>query len=810
MSHNEQGVGPGCQGFILTRNWRDTPAGTEMEYWLATDAGPVKVLLTGHTSVAFVEAQHKALVQAQLLGVSGVFLRALDLKSFQHTPVLGVYAQQFRQLGRLARALQPHGVRLLEADVRPHERYLMERFITASVALHGGRWDKAVCWDPKLVPAPDFRPPLKVVSLDIETSQHQDLYSIALDGMAERVVFMLGSPPAKAAMAVEPAAQADFAVQYFSSRKAMIEALNDWFARHDPDVIIGWNVIQFDLRVLQKAADAAHTPLLLGRERKPIAWRAHPGKQEYLFAPMPGRVAIDGIEALRAAAWSFASFSLENVAQALLGEGKAIGDEYDKMAEIERRFQQDKPALAAYNIRDCELVLRIFEHAQLLPFAMERAHTTGLPMDQFGGSIAAFSHHYLPRMHRLGYVAPNVRDIQGKSSPGGYVMDSKPGFYDSVLVLDYKSLYPSIIRTYLVDPVGLVVGEQQAAQRSVADGPLDGPIAGPLGTHFDRRQHCLPDIVTTLWRARDAAKRHKNEPLSQALKLVMNSFAGVLGATECRFFNPKLISAITLRGHAMVKATRQLVEARGYEAIYGDTDSIFIWLKSTHSNAQAHAVAAALVQDINAWWAQTLQQEQGLESFLEIEFDTHYKKFFMPTIRGSDIGSKKRYAGLSVDAQGREAMVFRGLEMARSDWTPLARQFQEGLLLRVFQGQPYREFVATYVRETLAGQKNDLLVYRKRLRHRLDAYVKNVPPQVRAARIADAYNASLNRPLQYQSGGWIHYVMTTHGPEPLEVLRSPVDYDHYLTKQLQPIADAILQPLGERFSTIASPQQPLF
>lgn len=782
-------------GFILTRNWRDTRAGTEIEYWLATENGPLKVVLTQQTSVAFVEVQHKAAVQAQLLGASGVYLRELDLKSFQNQPVVGVYAQQFRQLGKLARAIQPQGIKLLEADVRPHERYLMERFITAGVEVHGGHLESGVCTDCKLLPAPSFRPDLKVVSLDIETSQDLELYSIALDGMSERVVFMLGEP---AEEATEPT---DFTLRYFATRKAMMEALNDWFEQHDPDVIIGWNVVQFDLRVLQKNADAAKVPLLLGRERQPISWRAHPGKQEYLFAPMPGRVAIDGIEALRAAMWSFPSFSLENVAQQMLGEGKEIGSEYDKMAEIERRYQQDKPALAAYNIKDCELVLRIFDKAKLLSFAMERAHTTGLQLDHFGGSIAAFSHHYLPRMHRLGYVAPNVGDVQGKSSPGGYVMDSKPGFYDSVLVLDYKSLYPSIIRTFLVDPVGLVEGTYNDSHN---------PIKGPLDTQFSRDKHCLPGIVTSLWQARDEAKRSKNEPLSQALKLVMNSFAGVLGAFECRFFNPKLISAITLRGHAMVKATRDFVEARGYEAIYGDTDSIFIWLKSTHTNEQAHAVAAELVRDINAWWAQTLREEQGLESFLEIEFDTHFQKFFMPTIRGSDVGSKKRYAGLSVDAEGKEAMVFRGLEMARSDWTLLARQFQDGLLSRVFKGEPYKEFVAEYVQATLAGHKDHELIYRKRLRNHLDEYVKNVPPQVRAARLADEYNQRMQRPQQYQNGGWIEYVMTRNGPEPLEVLSAPIDYEHYLIKQLQPIADAILVPLGDSFTGLVSPQKPLF
>ena len=774
------------KGFILTRRWWDTPNGTEIEYWLATDAGPLKVLLAAQTSVAFVEARFRAEVETQIATMPGLALRELELKTFQQRSVIGVYAPQFRQLGQLSRKLQTYNIPLLEADVRPHERYLMERFITAGVLVEGG----------KLKPEPDYRPVLKRVSLDIETSENGELYSIALDGLPERVVFMLGEPPQT------PAGSLDFALIYVPSRKAMIERLNDWFARNDPDVILGWNVIQFDLRVLQKTADQCGTPLLLGRELQPIAWRTHPRKQGYLFAPMPGRIVIDGIDALKAAAWSFPSFSLESVSQTLLGEGKAIGDEYDKMAEINRRYRDDKPALAIYNIRDCELVLRIFDKAQLLQFVLERAQTTGLAADHFGGSIAAFSHHYLPRMHRLGYVAPSVGDIQTKAYPGGYVMDSKPGFYDSVVVLDYKSLYPSIIRTYCVDPVGHAEGQYASDPAS--------QIKGPMGTLFSRDKHCLPEIVTTLSRSRDEAKRVKNEPLSQTLKLLMNSFAGVLGASECRFFNPELVSAVTLRGHEIVKRTQVFVEDRGYQAIYGDTDSIFIWLGRTHTNAEAHAVAAELVRDINAWWTRTLREEQDLDNFLQIEFDTHYAKFFMPTIRGSDVGSKKRYAGLSMDAAGKEEMIFRGLEMARSDWTLLARQFQEGLLSRIFHDQPYKAFVTDYAHATLAGAKDDLLIYRKRLRHRLDAYLVNVPPQVRAARIADEYNLRMGRPMQYQNGGWIQYVMTKNGPEPLEVRQSRVDYEHYLSKQLKPIADAILQPFGVNFTALISAQRGLF
>jgi len=148
------------KGFILTRRWWDTPTGTEIEFWLATDDGPLKVLLTAQTSVAFVETRFRATVEAQLAGMPGVDLRELELKTIQQGPVIGVYAKHFRQLGQLARKLQPLNIPLLEADVRPHDRHLMERFITAGVSVEGGRTEQASIVDCKLKPEPDFRPVL--------------------------------------------------------------------------------------------------------------------------------------------------------------------------------------------------------------------------------------------------------------------------------------------------------------------------------------------------------------------------------------------------------------------------------------------------------------------------------------------------------------------------------------------------------------------------------------------------------------------------------------------------------------------------
>ncbi len=782
------------RGFVLTRHWRDTPAGTEVEFWLATDTGPQRIRLPDQPSVAFIPAAQREQAEVLLRGEKNVELRPLALLDFEHRPVLGLYCQQHGQLMRLETALRKAGVDMFEADVRPPERYMMERFITAPVRFSGTPNAEGLLLDAQMKPDPDYRPNLRLVSLDIETTAQGELYSIALEGCGERQVYMLGPPNGDDS-------EVDFQLEYCDSRTLLLKRLNEWFARHDPDAIIGWNVVQFDLRVLHEHARRLAVPLKLGRGGEEMQWREH-GSRNHYFASAAGRLIIDGIESLRSATWSFPSFSLENVAQTLLGEGKSIDNPYQRMDEINRMFAEDKPALAKYNLKDCELMTRIFAKTELLTFLLERASVTGLPADRSGGSVAAFTHLYMPLMHRQGFVAPNLGSKPAQASPGGFVMDSQPGLYESVLVLDYKSLYPSIIRTFLIDPVGLIEGLEH---------PDDSEsVPGFRGARFSRTRHCLPAIVARVAEGRETAKREHNAPLSQALKIIMNAFYGVLGSSGCRFFDTRLASSITLRGHEIMLRTRQLIEAQGHTVIYGDTDSTFVWLRRAHGQQEAAQIGRALVDHVNQWWREHVQQEYGLESALELQFETHYKRFLMPTIRGAEEGSKKRYAGLVTRADGTDEMVYKGLETVRTDWSPLARQFQQELYLRIFNRKPYQDYVRDYVRKTLAGEFDDRLIYRKRLRRTLDDYQRNVPPHVRAARMADEYNDRQGRPRQYQNGGWISYVITVAGPEPLEIRSAPIDYDHYVTRQLQPVADAILPFVDDDFSTLIGGQLGLF
>ncbi|MFV8430710.1 DNA polymerase II [Vibrio owensii] len=783
------------QGFLLTRQARDIKGQTQIELWLSTENGPTQLLIQGERPVFFIEqAQIEQTKQFATSKQIAVDIRPLELKNFQLTPLAACYTQTTKDAFALQDELKQNDIVHFEGDVRLADRYLMERFIKGSMEFTGNlqsrngfqRVQNAKCR------TGEYQPKLHVVSLDLECSEKGILYSIGLDSPVDSRVIMIGEPEL-----------ADTPIQWVKDEKALLEALIEWFKQFDPDVIVGWNVIDFDFRLLHKRAEWHNMKLILGRADQPSFFRSSAQSQQG-FISIPGRVVLDGIDTLKTATYHFRSWSLESVSQELLGEGKEIHNVHDRMDEINRMYRSDKPSLAKYNLQDCVLVKKIFDHTHLLDFAIERSRLTGVELDRVGGSVAAFTNLYLPQIHRAGYVAPNLHPENWIASPGGYVMDSIPNLYDSVLVLDFKSLYPSIIRSFLIDPMGLVEGLQLEIGKAE-----DEAVPGFRGGQFHRSKHFLPEMIEKLWAARDVAKKNNEKAFSQAIKIIMNSFYGVLGSSGCRFFDTRLASSITMRGHEIMKQTKVLIEDKGYQVIYGDTDSTFVSLNGAYNQTDADKIGNELVDYINQWWNDHLRSEYNLNSILELEYETHYRKFLMPTIRGAETGSKKRYAGLIGEGE-QERIIFKGLESARTDWTPLAQRFQNTLYQMIFHGEDPSDYVREMVEKTNAGEFDDQLVYQKRLRRKLHEYQKNIPPQVRAARLADDINAKLGRPLQYQNRGRIEYLITVNGPEPHEYLNSPIDYQHYIDKQLKPVADAILPFIGTDFEQLSAPQMGLF
>ena len=789
--------------FLLTRQWQDSSKGILLDFWFSTDQGPINVQIENQQAIFFICQQDSEQVK-NLLGTLLISsIKPLALKNFNHEPVSGVYFNSQRQLYQAREILQNHLLDCYEADIRPVERFLMERFLTGPVAVKCPETCSQPMLNPRLKPC-SYHPQLKMLSLDIETAwDSQALYSISMLTESWQITLMKGAP-------TEETDDPD--MEYCATEKDLLLRFIELLQQQDPDVIIGWNVINFDFRFLQRKADSLNLSLSIGRGQTSPVWRKAQTEQRHYFLLIPGRVVLDGIDTLKSATWNFESFSLESVATDLLGRGKLIkADNQDtgtrrdplyKAKEISRQFIEHKTALAQYNREDCQLVLEIFCKADLINFAIERARLTGLEMDRTGGSVAAFDNQYLPRLHRKGFVGSQFRDQpQEASAPGGYVMNSRPGLFDSVLVLDYKSLYPSIIRTFKVDPYAHVRAKEQTELET---------IPGYKGIRFAREGAILPDIIESLWQARDQAKADNNKALSQAIKIIMNSFYGVLGTPGCRVHDARLTSSITMRGHDLIKQTVKLIESQGYEVIYGDTDSVFVSLGQAMNNQQAGVIGQQLVQGINRYWQDNLRERYQLESCLEMEYESHFKRFFMPTIRGSEKGSKKRYAGL-IETDNSSEIIFKGLETVRTDWTALARNVQQELYRRIFHNEAYKDYLKNIVECLKQGDFDEQLVYRKRLRQKLSDYQKNCPPHAQAAVKAEAWARERNEQTdRYTYGGWIEYVITLQGPEPLEYNLQPLDYEHYIEKQLAPVVDALLMVENTSLEKVIQTQYELF
>lgn len=792
--------------FLLSREWRDGDDGIEIVLWARAAEAPVRARLARQEAVLFVPRDAPTRGGRQV---------PRPLTTFEGTPVDAVYFRTRRALlderDRLASLTAPSGparVPTFESDVKPSDRFLMERFVTGGLRIEGPaelRGGVLRFEGPRVKPA-DVRVDLSLLALDIETDGWDGpLLSAALATAEDQRVFVRGRRPPSWSATDHPT------ITFAADERALLTAFFAAIVEIDPDVLCGWNVVEFDLAVLEARARQLRVPFALGRAGERARVLAGSSTSSPSIARVPGRVVLDGIATLRSATHAFERFTLEHVARELLGRGKAIAETGDKLAEIRRMHAEQVDLLAAYNLEDCRLVLDIFARADLLGFAMERARLTGLPMDRQGGSVAAFDHLYLPRIHRKGVVAHDVdADVEPEASPGGHVLDSTPGLYRDVLSFDFRSLYPSIIRTFQIDPLGL-------AQ------PGEDPIPGEDGARFAREGAVLPGMIETLHDARSAANVAGNAALSRAIKILMNSFYGVLGTPGCRFYDPRLPTSITRRGHMVIERARSFFEERGLPVIYGDTDSLFVHAGVGDAMASR---GRALAAELTALLAEELRRDLRVESRLELRFESHWLRFLMPTTRGAERGSKKRYAGMVRGADGATRLVVRGLEAVRRDWTPLARRVQLELLRRVFEGEPYEAWLVDVAQNLRAGRLDDELVYRKRLRRDLDAYGGaaggagvaagsttaargGAPAHVKAARILEAAEGEGGADGEGGSGE-IEYVITTRGPQPVALRSAPIDVDHYVDKQLSPVCDVVLPFLGTSFDRIAGKQTRLF
>jgi len=220
--------------------------------------------------------------------------------------------------------------------------------------------------------------------------------------------------------------------------------------------------------------------------------------------------------------------------------------------------------------------------------------------------------------------------------------------------------------------------------------------------------------------------------------------------------------------------------------LYGDTDSLFV-RSGRDDPAAACDEAKRLAAGLNTDLTRHIEARWRVTSRLELEFEKLYLKLFLPHARHSTRGASKRYAGLLYGGD----VEFVGLEVVRRDWTALAKRVQRELYLRLFTGEPVDTYLADIVGRLRRGEFDEDLVYHKGLRKDASDYTATTPPHVVAAR------KSTQPP-----GRSIRYVLTVAGPEPIDRIEHPLDREHYVAKQVRPVAEPVLEALGLNFERV--------
>ncbi|MDA0336535.1 MAG: DNA polymerase II [bacterium] len=719
--------------------------------------------------------------------------------------VVRVGLRKVHQLRRLADGLHENQLRTYEADFAFARQYLVDRGIRGGVCITGswraGHGVDRVYVEPQLAPD-DFEPALSVLALDIETPPDASAVlacSLVLwggtEGKTVEEIHLIGPP-----------AEDGRGVYCHATERDLLLRLAERIRQLDPDVLTGWNVVDFDLTVLQKRFAAHKLPFNLGRSSDD-SWYQESEVWGASRVVVYGRQVLDAMHLARTTLTRFDDNRLGTVAQALLGRGKSLAandDDDGSMADvILDAYHNDRAAFAEYCLEDSRLVRDILVQEDLIQLSLRRAALTGLPLERAWGSVAAFDFLYILGLRQRRMVAPtnDIDRVHLGGSPGGLVMPTRAGLYPHVFVFDFKSLYPSIIRTFNIDPLTHLLAHRLArdstaaetamAAESGADYVTEPGITGafiraPNGALFVRDAGILPEILAGFFDRRAEARAAHDDLAAYTYKIVMNSFYGVLATGSCRFAEGALAGAITGFGHYLLRWTKALLQDsdRG-TVLYGDTDSLFVdaHLPADLAPADAHSAGQALCTWLNEQLATHVRELFDLPSHLDLEFEKYYARFFLPPTRGDrDKARAKGYAGLKVAADGTDEVEIIGMEAVRRDWTDLAHEIQRDLLDMVFRGQSaeaLEQRVLAWVDAMRRGERDDDLVYRKALRKSVEGYTKSVPAHVAAARLLPG------------ARGTIRYVITRDGPQPVGHVTAPIDYEHYLEKQIRPIVRTI-------------------
>ena len=585
--------------------------------------------------------------------------------------------------------------------------------------------------------------------------------------------------------------------------------LHEW----DPDILVGYNILGFDLPYLLDRASHCQFPgfaqlgRLPGHEssvRDKMFHSAQTGARESKEIDIPGRFILDMLKVIMHE-HKLRYYSLNSVSAHFLGDQKE-DIHYSKIPELQQGDAESRRKLATYCIKDAWLPLRLMQHLMILPNYVEMSRVTGVPLSYLmtrGQQVKVLSQLYRAT-RKEDMVIPKVEykeDGNEVDYEGATVISPHRGFYQvPIATLDFASLYPSIMiahnlcyTTFLTNPHPPGLAEEQITR---APGLAHAFVKPSV------RLGILPRILKDLLAARKKAKADlKKETVPDkkavldgrqlALKISANSVYGFTGASLGKLPLKPIAETVTAFGRTMIAQTKEYVETHypGAKVVYGDTDSVMVRFKEDLS------VAEAMRLGLEA--AELISKSLFLPP-IKLEFEKVYFPFLLM--------NKKRYAGMYwTSPEAPLKLDAKGLETVRRDNCKLVASVMQQVLDTIFKEKddPVQKavtLVQTVVRDLNLGRIDmSQLIISKQLRK--DSYKSAQPHVTLVEKMAKRQDANLPK-----SGDRVEYViiqgakgqsMSDRAENPLYALTHhlPIDVDYYLEHQLKEPLSRVFTPI---------------
>jgi DNA polymerase I/DNA polymerase-2 len=621
-------------------------------------------------------------------------------------------------------------------------------------------------------------PALKVLAFDIETVEKK--------GEKEIVMVSFFGKDFKKVLTFQKANYKEW-VEILENEKEILEKIVEIFQKENPDIILTYYGDSFDFQVLNQRCEKNKAKLVISRDKKETKFAKRARISAARFNGIIHFDLFNFIQNILSPNLQTEVLTLDAVASEILGD-KKIEIDYQELLESWKKGK-NLEKLSEYCLKDSELTFRLGE--VLLPQIFEISRTVGQVLfDVSRMTYGQLVEWYLSRKAgERGEIIPNqpkyeeIQERRKKTYVGGFVKEPILGIHEKIAVLDFRSLYPSLIVSFNISP--------ETLNCECCKG--DGYKVPELNYWFcKKREGFVPSVLKEIIQKRaELKKKLKKIPKDSfeykvldnrqyALKIIANATYGYFGFPASKWYSKECAESCTAFGRHWIKETIKEAENDGFSVIYADTDSLF--LKKT----------ANIKKEVEEFLKKINQKFPGI---LELELQGFYERgIFIP--RGSYGTAKKRYA--LVDE--RRNLLIRGLETVRRDWCNLAKEVQRKVLEFVLKERNV-EGAKEYVRKVINDLRKrkvslkDLIIYEE-LTKPIEQY-KLISPHVMAAKKLK------QRGIEVGEGQVIMFVIQ-EGPgsisersEPIEFAKlEKIDLDYYIGHQILPAAMRILQVLG--------------